>query len=112
MGGSPRSVLMAQSLGGAGGLANSRRPHRAFWPRTCGRTTTAGRTTAYAAMSARSPRVTAVPTLRDATQEAPAPVRAVANAVSQWIDQLGVVWVEGQLAQISRRPGINTVFMT
>lgn len=53
-----------------------------------------------------------MPTLRDATQEAPAPVRAVANAVSQWIDQLGGVWVEGQLAQISRRPGINTVFMT
>lgn len=66
----------------------------------------------YAAASAHSPRVTAVPTLRDATQEAPAPVRAVANAVSQWIDQLGGVWVEGQLAQISRRPGINTVFMT
>jgi len=60
----------------------------------------------------RSPRVTAVPTLRDATQESPAPVRAVANAVSQWIDKLGGVWVEGQLAQISRRPGINTVFMT
>jgi len=53
-----------------------------------------------------------VPTLRDATQESPAPVRAVANAVSQWIDRLGSVWVEGQLAQISRRPGINTVFMT
>lgn len=66
----------------------------------------------YVAVSALSPRVTAVPTLRDATQEAPAPVRAVANAVSQWIDQLGGVWVEGQLAQISRRPGINTVFMT
>ena len=39
-------------------------------------------------------------------------MRAVANAVSQWIDRLGGVWVEGQLAQISRRPGINTVFMT
>lgn len=53
-----------------------------------------------------------MPSLRDATQESPAPVRAVANAVSQWIDRLGGVWVEGQLAQISRRPGINTVFMT
>ncbi len=53
-----------------------------------------------------------MPSLRDATQESPAPVRAVANAVSQWIDKLGGVWVEGQLAQISRRPGINTVFMT
>ncbi|HXH77616.1 exodeoxyribonuclease VII large subunit [Nocardioides sp.] len=53
-----------------------------------------------------------MPSLRDATPESPAPVRAVANAVSQWIDRLGGVWVEGQLAQISRRPGINTVFMT
>jgi len=53
-----------------------------------------------------------VPSLRDATAEAPAPVRAVANAVSQWIDRLGGVWVEGQIAQVNRRPGVNTVFMT
>jgi len=53
-----------------------------------------------------------VPTLRDATAESPAPVRAVANAVSQWIDRLGAVWVEGQLAQVTRRPGMATVFMT
>ena len=42
----------------------------------------------------------------------PAPVRAIANAISGWIDRLGVVWVEGQVAQVSRRPGVNTVFMT
>jgi exodeoxyribonuclease VII large subunit len=53
-----------------------------------------------------------VPTLRDATLESPAPVRAVANAVSQWIDRLGAVWVEGQIAQVNRRPGVGTVFMT
>lgn len=53
-----------------------------------------------------------MPTLRDATAESPAPVRAVANAVSQWIDRLGPVWVEGQLAQVNRRPGVATVFMT
>ena len=39
-------------------------------------------------------------------------MRAVANAVAQWIDKLGGVWVEGQVAQVSRRPGVNTVFMT
>ena len=39
-------------------------------------------------------------------------MRAVANAVTQWIDQLGGVWVEGQIAQVNRRPGVNTVFMT
>ncbi len=53
-----------------------------------------------------------MPSLRDATAEAPAPVRAIANAVSQWIDKLGGVWVEGQIAQVNRRPGVNTVFMT
>jgi exodeoxyribonuclease VII large subunit len=53
-----------------------------------------------------------VPSLRDATVESPAPVRAVANAVAQWIDKLGGVWVEGQIAQVNRRPGMQTVFMT
>ena len=53
-----------------------------------------------------------MPSLRDATAEQPAPVRAVANAVTQWIDRLGSVWVEGQIAQVNRRPGVNTVFMT
>ncbi|CAM3555564.1 exodeoxyribonuclease VII large subunit [Nocardioides zeicaulis] len=53
-----------------------------------------------------------MPTLRDATAESPAPVRAVANAVAQWIDRLGGVWVEGQVAQVTRRPGMQTVFMT
>jgi exodeoxyribonuclease VII large subunit len=53
-----------------------------------------------------------MPTLRDATLESPAPVRAVANAIAQYLDRLGTVWVEGQIAQLSRRQGMNTVFMT
>ncbi|MFB9764212.1 exodeoxyribonuclease VII large subunit [Nocardioides kongjuensis] len=44
--------------------------------------------------------------------EKPAPVRAIANALAGWIDRLGAVWVEGQVTQISRRPGLATVFMT
>ncbi len=43
---------------------------------------------------------------------APAPVRQIALAISGWVDRLGPVWVEGQMAQISRRPGLGTVFMT
>ena len=43
--------------------------------------------------------------------ENPFPVRAVAIRVAGWIDKLGTVWVEGQLAQISMRPNTNTVFM-
>lgn len=48
----------------------------------------------------------------ETSPQAPAPVRQIANAISGWVDRLGAVWVEGQIAQINRRPGINTVFMT
>jgi len=44
--------------------------------------------------------------------ESPAPVRQIANAISGWIDRLGAVWVEGQVAQLNRRVGMNTVFLT
>ena len=44
--------------------------------------------------------------------ERPAPVRQIANAISQWVERLGVVWVEGQVAQFNRRQGMNTVFLT
>lgn len=43
--------------------------------------------------------------------ENPFPVRAVAIRVASWIDRLGTVWVEGQLAQITMRPNSKTVFM-
>ncbi|BDN84235.1 MULTISPECIES: exodeoxyribonuclease VII large subunit [Mycobacterium] len=43
--------------------------------------------------------------------ENPFPVRAVAIRVAGWIDRLGTVWVEGQLAQITIRPNSKTVFM-
>src|SRR3954453_4359164 len=48
----------------------------------------------------------------DTSPEKPAPVRQIANAISGWIDRLGAVWVEGQVAQFNRRQGMNTVFMT
>lgn len=44
--------------------------------------------------------------------EHPAPVRQITQAIGGWIDRLGAVWVEGQLTQVSRRGGSNTVFMT
>jgi exodeoxyribonuclease VII large subunit len=48
----------------------------------------------------------------ETSASSPAPVRQIANLVSQYVDRLGAVWVEGQIAQINRRPGIQTVFMT
>ncbi|WP_109509287.1 exodeoxyribonuclease VII large subunit [Nocardioides speluncae] len=53
-----------------------------------------------------------MPSLRDTTLESPAPVRAVANAIAQYVDKLGTVWVEGQIAQLNRRAGMTTVFLT
>ncbi|WP_263283280.1 exodeoxyribonuclease VII large subunit [Nocardioides rotundus] len=53
-----------------------------------------------------------MPSLRDATAESPAPVRALAMALTDWIGRLGSVWIEGQVTQISRRPGLQTVFLT
>ncbi|WP_110182425.1 exodeoxyribonuclease VII large subunit [Nocardioides solisilvae] len=48
----------------------------------------------------------------ETSPEQPAPVRQIANAISGWIDRLGAVWVEGQIAQVNRRPGVQTVFLT
>ena len=50
-------------------------------------------------------------TSQENSAENPFPVRAVAIRVASWIDKLGTVWVEGQLAQISMRPDAKTVFM-
>ncbi|MEV1332802.1 exodeoxyribonuclease VII large subunit [Micromonospora costi] len=36
----------------------------------------------------------------------------VSQKVGAWIARLGWVWVDGQVAQISRRPGATTVFLT
>ncbi|MFZ2502815.1 MAG: exodeoxyribonuclease VII large subunit, partial [Nocardioides sp.] len=44
--------------------------------------------------------------------DAPAPVRQISLLLDDWISRLGAVWVEGQLAQINRRSGVSTVFMT
>lgn len=38
------------------------------------------------------------------------PVRTVARLISEWVGRLGRVWVEGQVTQLSRRPG--TSFLT
>ncbi len=39
-------------------------------------------------------------------------MRVVSQKVGAWIARLGWVWVDGQVAQISRRPGASTVFLT
>ncbi|MGQ0840862.1 exodeoxyribonuclease VII large subunit [Actinokineospora sp.] len=46
------------------------------------------------------------------TAEEPWPVRTVARKIADWINRLGTVWVEGQVTQISARPGTGTAFLT
>ena len=46
------------------------------------------------------------------TADEPWPVRVVSQKVGAWIAKLGWVWVDGQVAQISRRPGSSVVFLT
>jgi exodeoxyribonuclease VII large subunit len=46
------------------------------------------------------------------TPEEPWPVRVVSMRIGEWISRLGDVWVEGQVAQLNRRPGAPTVFLT
>ena len=42
----------------------------------------------------------------------PVPVRVVALRIGEWIARLGEIWVDGQVAQLSRRPGMATQFVT
>jgi exodeoxyribonuclease VII large subunit len=44
------------------------------------------------------------------SEEAPVPVRTVTRLVGEWIGRLGTIWVEGQIAELTRRGG--TVFMS
>ena len=48
----------------------------------------------------------------DTSAESPLPVRTVARQIAGWIGRLGRIWVEGQVTEISRRPGMRTAFIT
>lgn len=44
--------------------------------------------------------------------ESPLPLRSVSTMIASWVARLGEVWVEGQVAQLTRRPGVSTAFLT
>jgi len=48
----------------------------------------------------------------ETSPESPAPVRTVSRMVGDWIGRLGAVWIDGQVAQVSRRPGVRTAWVT
>jgi exodeoxyribonuclease VII large subunit len=48
----------------------------------------------------------------ETSAESPVPVRVVAIRIGEWINRLGEIWVDGQIAQLTRRPGVATQFLT
>lgn len=58
------------------------------------------------------PAVTLARMALNTSPEAPLPVGDVSRLIGGWIDRLGAVWVEGQITQLSRRPGAGVVFLT
>ena len=48
----------------------------------------------------------------ETSPESPAPVRSISALIADWIGRLGMVWIEGQITQISRRPGMRTAWVT
>jgi exodeoxyribonuclease VII large subunit len=48
----------------------------------------------------------------ESSPEAPLPLRRISQASAEGVGRLGEVWVEGQVAQFVRRPGVSTYFLT
>src|SRR5216683_3116500 len=46
----------------------------------------------------------------ETSADSPVPVRTVMRLVGEWVGRLGRIWVEGQIAELTRRGG--TVFLT
>jgi exodeoxyribonuclease VII large subunit len=42
----------------------------------------------------------------DTSADSPAPLRTISQAVGEYIGRLGAVWVEAEIAQLNRRPGM------
>lgn len=47
----------------------------------------------------------------ESSSEEPLPVRVVSESIGDYIGRLGPVWVEGELAEITRRPGSQMAFI-
>lgn len=39
-------------------------------------------------------------------------MRTVSRKIAEWVNRLGTIWVEGQVTQVSARPGAATAFLT
>ncbi|WP_168582076.1 exodeoxyribonuclease VII large subunit [Gephyromycinifex aptenodytis] len=48
----------------------------------------------------------------DTTAESPWPLRLLSMKISDYVDRMSPVWVEGQVVQVNRRPGARSFFLT
>ncbi|QBF46874.1 exodeoxyribonuclease VII large subunit [Janibacter limosus] len=48
----------------------------------------------------------------DTTAEQPWPVRLLSMKIADYVDKMSVTWVEGQVVQLTRRPGARTAWLT
>lgn len=48
----------------------------------------------------------------DTTAEHPWPVRLLSMKIGEYVEKMSVLWVEGQVVQLTRRPGARTAYLT
>ena len=48
----------------------------------------------------------------DTTAEQPWPVRLLSMRIGEYVEKMSVLWVEGQVVQLTRRPGARTAYLT
>jgi len=48
----------------------------------------------------------------DTTAEQPWPVRLLSMKIAEYVEKMSVLWVEGQVLQLTRRPGQRTAYLT
>jgi len=42
----------------------------------------------------------------ETSSESPAPVRVVTEAIKEYVDRLGPIWIEGEIAELNERSGM------
>jgi len=48
----------------------------------------------------------------DTTAERPWPVRLLSMKIADYVEKMSVLWVEGQVVELRRRPGVRTAYLT
>lgn len=48
----------------------------------------------------------------DTTAEQPWPVRLLSMKIADYVEKMSLLWVEGQVVQLNRRPGARTAYLT